>query len=120
MAVFRKMFKKFLGFEEEDFKEEDMYEEFAEEEAIVHDDKLKNTPLELNKTEEITLYPKVFGDACEVVEQLEQGNIVTINMNDVDIDTCKRITDFVLGAIYVLNGDVEKLSKKVFRFWITQ
>ncbi|QVK16805.1 cell division protein SepF [Mycoplasmatota bacterium] len=116
MAVFKKMFKKFLGFEEESV-DENLYEEFAEEENVFQEETYIKPNIEMKQKQEITLYPKTFGDACEVVEQIELGNIITINMNDVDIDTCKRITDFVLGAIYVLEGDVEKISKKVFRFW---
>ncbi len=113
MATFKKLFKKFLGFEEEEIDEK-FNEEYAEE--TLYQEEVKPTVM-MKKPMEVKLYPKTFGDACEVIEQLENGNTVLIDMNDVDIDTCKRITDFVLGAIYVLNGDVEKISKKVFRFW---
>ncbi len=113
MAGFKKIFKKFLGFEE-DVDDILTYEEFEETEDFIDSDVKIGTAV---TPKEITLYPKTFGDACEVVEQIEIGNIVTVDMEDVDIDTCKRISDFVLGAIYALEGDVEKLSKKVFRFW---
>lgn len=114
MAVFKKMFKKFLGFEDE-VDEELTYEEFEETEDLNFESNVNIRENVIPK--DITLFPKTFGDACEVVEQIELGNIVTVDMEDVDIDTCKRISDFVLGAIYALEGDVEKLSKKVFRFW---
>ncbi len=118
MTMFKKMFKKFLGFEEEEYALDNQYEEFEEEEENVYnEDNYLNSKVEYKKQEEITLYPKTFADASEIVEHLAAGNIVTINMDDVDIDICKRITDFVLGAIYVLDGDVEKISKKCFRFW---
>ena len=122
MSKFKRIFRKFLGFEEEN-DEKTLYEEYAEEKIVQPDQKTVYPGKEANNrrelvNEQVTLFPKAFGDACEVVEYLEEGYIVTINMNDVDIDTCKRITDFVLGAVYVLNGDVEKISGKIFRFWL--
>lgn len=116
MPRIKDLLRKFLGFDE-DNKEESLSEEFALEENFFQENVKEPIP-EVKRNEDITLYPKTFGDACDIVEHLEKGYIVTIDMNDVDIDTCKRITDFVLGAIYVLNGDVEKISRKVFRFWL--
>jgi cell division inhibitor SepF len=113
MTKFKKFFKKFLGFEDDELQDK-MNEEFAEETLYSEPEYYKTQKYQ---TEEVMLFPKAFSDACEIVENLEVGNIVTIDMNDVELDTCKRITDFVLGAIYVLNGDVEKISRKVFRFW---
>jgi len=120
MAVFKTMFKKFLGFEEDELTDENLYEEFAEDENVYQEESYIRPHIDMTKKEEITLYPKSYGDVCEVVDQLEIGYIITLDMNDVDIDSCKRITDFILGAIYALNGDYEKISKKVFRFWINK
>ena len=142
MAVFKQMFKKFLGFEEE-FQEENPFAEDLEQKnsfyskTNLNSDLINSNELQKNSSikniyhqqerifneerpREIVLYPKSFADACEVVENLEHGRVVVLNMEDVDIDTCKRIADFVLGAIYVLQGDVEKISKKSFRFWVNK
>lgn len=115
--MIKKLFKKFLGFETTDLEDE-VNEEYAEELDLRQQN--YNEPINRNirEQDEITLYPKSFSDACVIVEHLEAGKIVTIDVSDVDFETSKRITDFVLGAIYALNGDVEKISRKVFRFWI--
>ena len=86
MAGFKKLFKKFLGFEEET-ENEVTYEEFEEPEEVINNLKIN----EVKQPNEITLFPKTFADACEVVEQIEIGNIVTINMNDVDIPIVKKV-----------------------------
>lgn len=130
MTVFKKIFKKFLGFEEEEeqFEEESINEEKLMQQKsyyganIIENAETNKLISEQNndlvkQAKEIILYPKTFAEACDVVEKLELGYTVVVNMDDVDIDTCKRIADFVLGAIYVLEGDVEKVSKKVFRFF---
>jgi|SRR5690554_1020646 len=115
MTVLKRLFKKFLGFEDTEL---DLNEEYAEELDIHSQNNLNQFEQNVSKQDEVMLYPKSFSDACVIVEHLETGSIVTIDMSEVDIDTSKRITDFVLGAIYALNGDVEKISRKVFRFWI--
>jgi len=116
--MIKKMFRKFLGFDEEDDifdNHED--EEIAQEEEIYQKPQYQ-TPVMERRRMEIKLYPRSYEDACEVIEQLEKGNTVIVDLTDVDLETSKRITDFIAGALYVLNGDVEKISKRVFRFWI--
>jgi len=116
--MIKKMLRKFLGFEEEDNQlDNHKDEEIALEEELYQQNQY-HAPLPERRNMEIRLYPRAYEDACEVIEQLEKGNTVIVDLSDVDIDTSKRITDFIAGALYVLNGDVEKISKKVFRFWI--
>lgn len=134
MAVFKKIFKKFLGFEEDNIdRDDENFQSFTEDNNGIerqnnHNnrerlDNIKDVYQEnlnlnsMNHSKEIIMYPKSFADACDVVEKLELGYAVIVDMDDLEIDICKRITDFVLGAIFVLEGDVEKVSKKVFRFW---
>ncbi|MDF2698448.1 MAG: cell division protein SepF [Haloplasmataceae bacterium] len=136
MAVFKKMFKKFLGFDEEFEADHVFTEQLNNQNSYFKDNEIKTVKEEIKETrnsniknlfnqnesiipenKEIVLYPKSFEDACDVVEKLEKGYVVILNMEEIDIDICKRISDFVLGAIFVLQGDVEKISKKTFRFW---
>lgn len=117
MTALKRLFKKFLGFEDAELEDDDLKEEYAEELNFTENNYIKQNRT-MYRNDEITLYPKSFSDACVIVEHLENGNIVTIDLSNTDIETSKRITDFVLGAIYALNGDVEKISRKVFRFWL--
>jgi cell division inhibitor SepF len=140
MGKFKTIFKKFLGFEE-DFeidhvniedelqKQKAYYGSSFEEEQVepkeIQEDPVKAQinrpkPASYPTREHIEIYPKTFEDACEAVDYIATGKVVTINMDDLSIEVSKRIADFVLGATYVLQGDVEKLSGKVFRFWIEQ
>jgi cell division inhibitor SepF len=138
MGKFKTIFKKFLGFEEdfeidqvnleEELQKQKAYygaiEENKEEPNEIEEDPVNLQPSRKQPShptrEHIEIYPKTFEDACEVVDYIATGKIVTINMEELSIDVCKRIADFVLGATYVLQGDVEKISGKVFRFWIEQ
>jgi cell division inhibitor SepF len=136
MGKLKNVFKKFLGFEddleavedevnlEEELKrqrsfygakEPEDYEQVMRAPIEAQIDRTVNNEI---KRHEIIIYPKNYSEACDIIEQIELGHLVTVNMEHLDIDTSKRISDFVLGAVYVLQGDVEKCTGKVFRFWI--
>jgi cell division inhibitor SepF len=145
VGTFKDMFKKFLGFDDEfEDEEEGETSETIDEDKLNEHKSYYGGNISSNETnkkdyktnsnilskmqdlhddydmkpKEIIVFPKTFAEAIGVVDKIALGNIVVVNMEDVEVDTCKRIADFVLGAIYVLDGDVEKISKKVFRFWI--
>lgn len=67
---------------------------------------------------ELVIKPRDFSDACTIVERIAEGNVVVMDLEGLNIDTCKRIADFVLGAVFVMQGEVEKVSGRVFRFWV--
>lgn len=67
---------------------------------------------------ELVIRPRDFSDACTVVERIAEGNVVVMDLEGLHIETCKRIADFVLGAVFVMQGEVEKISGRVFRFWV--
>lgn len=69
---------------------------------------------------EMMIKPRDFSDACTVVERIAEGNVVIMDLEQLDMETCKRISDFVLGAVFVMQGDVEKISARVFRFWVEE
>ena len=135
MGKIKTVFKKFLGFEEdleideqsinlddELNKQRSYYSETPVEEPVqqevARDESPRRPVFQEISRQEVIMYPKNYSEACDVVEQIELGAIVTVNMENLDLETCKRISDFVLGAVYVLQGDVEKGSGKVFRFWV--
>lgn len=129
MGKFKSAFKRFLGFEaevpttllDEELASEQARSNFDVQEPLQDTLEMNEKPAKVyegKRRDEITMYPENFSDACEVVEQIASGKIVTINMEALDLDTCKRISDFVLGAVYVLQGDVEKVGSRSFRFWV--
>lgn len=73
---------------------------------------------ETGHNRELIIKPRDFSDACTIVERIAEGNVVVMDLEDLSIETCKRIADFVLGAVFVMQGEVEKVSGRVFRFWV--
>jgi len=55
-----------------------------------------------------------FGDAHTIGEYFRQDIPVIINLSDMTADDAKRIVDFASGLIFGREGDIERVSSRVF------
>lgn len=53
-------------------------------------------------------------DAPSVINDILDKKVVVLNLEMVDTDMRRRIFDFVSGAVYALDGTVEKVTKGIF------
>lgn len=53
-------------------------------------------------------------DAPSVINDILDKKVVVLNLEMVDSDMRRRIFDFVSGAVYALEGTVEKVTKGIF------
>jgi len=60
--------------------------------------------------------PKVFDECPKLVDNLKARKPVIINLERVDSDTARKIFDFLSGAAYALNGNVQKVANNIFIF----
>lgn len=58
--------------------------------------------------------PTELDDAREVCDILLSGKAVVINMEGVHVDLAQRIIDFTSGAVFSINGNLQKISKYIF------
>ena len=58
--------------------------------------------------------PDEFDDAQMIVDYLNQGLIIVINMEDLDLPTAQRIADFIGGASYAIDGQFKAISGNIF------
>ncbi len=58
--------------------------------------------------------PSTFEDSKEVTETLLSGRAVVLNMEGMHVETAQRIIDFVSGACYSMNGNLQKISNYIF------
>ena len=47
---------------------------------------------------------------------LKERKPVIINLEDIDAETARKIFDFLIGATYALNGNVQKIANNIFVF----
>lgn len=53
-------------------------------------------------------------DAQEICDQLMEGNVTIINMDNAARDQQSRIIDFMIGAIYAINGNILLISDNIY------
>ena len=58
--------------------------------------------------------PDEFDDAQMIIDHLNRGQIIVINMEDLDLPTAQRIADFIGGASYAVDGLFQAISGNIF------
>lgn len=58
--------------------------------------------------------PETFDDSQSIADYLRDRKPVVINFETTDTDVAKRVVDFVSGATYSLDGNIQKVGKDIF------
>lgn len=58
--------------------------------------------------------PKSYNEVQEITDHLLNKRAVIINLQKVDQYQAKRIVDFLSGAVYAVNGNIQKTSMATF------
>ncbi len=132
-------FKKLVGIEEvdDDITEEDIAvvkEQLYKEEtrkpagsfqpkAAASADSIKTVPIEkrisvagTSAFKLVVIEPKSFDECPKLVDSLKGRRPVIINLEKIETETAKKIFDFLSGATYALNGNVQKVANNIFIF----
>lgn len=64
----------------------------------------------------VIVEPKKYEDVTIIADHLKQKKAVIVNLEGLaqDVDTRKAIFYFMSGAVYVLDGSIQKVSKAIF------
>jgi cell division inhibitor SepF len=62
----------------------------------------------------ILLEPRAFSEAQTIADYLKSRNTVVVNLKRVTPEVAKRIVDFLSGALYAIEGDLQKLGNGIF------
>lgn len=60
------------------------------------------------------LYPTSFDDAQVVINYLKEGESVVLNLNNMNEYDSQRLLDCASGAIYALNGMIQRVDNNIF------
>lgn len=75
----------------------------------------KATPL--GSSYEVTIFaPRTLRDMTQVVQALRSNKAVILNLEKIEINEARRMSDFVSGSTYALAGQQSKLGNAVFLF----
>ncbi|MGM0370086.1 MAG: cell division protein SepF [Bacillota bacterium] len=64
----------------------------------------------------IILKPKSFSEAKKVIDMLKAKQTVILNLNLVERKVATKILDFISGAVYSLDNNLEKIDSNIFLF----
>ncbi len=73
--------------------------------------RITSTGLKLVVTE-----PTGFEESPKLVDSLKARKPVIINLENLETDVARKIFDFLSGATYALNGNVQKVANNIFIF----
>ena len=58
--------------------------------------------------------PKGYDDGPEIADYVASGCTVVMNIEDLNRENARRLIDFLLGAVYVIGGDLQMASQTTF------
>jgi len=62
----------------------------------------------------VVVQPETFEDSKEIADHLKTKKPIVVNLENIDRDVAKRIIDFLSGAVYSLDGNIQKISTGIF------
>ncbi len=118
-------FLNFIGLEETE--EEDVFQDEPQpaepkreprsrrrENALVGGGDAQPIPQNMAAMKMIVYHPVCYDDAQNIVDNLKNRRPVIVNMEELEGSCAQRVLDFLLGAIYAVNGTINKISRGIF------
>ncbi len=124
MSIVNKMLN-LIGFETQEDYEEELIESSEFSNSNVYDDDeietidggKRNKVVKIHTTAQLKLVvmqPENFEDARDIANHLKNKKPVVINLENVERNLSQRIVDFLSGAVYALDGNIQKVSNGIF------
>jgi cell division inhibitor SepF len=107
--------KSFVGFDS-DYDEEQEFldaEPAEEREYFVKKGKVVNIHT-TTQLKVVVVSPDSFDEAKDIAEHLKAKKPVVINLEGVEREVARRIVDFLSGAVFSLDGNIQKISSGIF------
>jgi cell division inhibitor SepF len=64
----------------------------------------------------VVIEPQSFEECPKLVDSLKSRKPVIINLEKIESESARKIFDFLSGATYALNGNVQKVANNIFVF----
>jgi len=107
----------FVGLESgEEIEEKEEVQEFLQPE-VTHSFNKKSKIVNIHTTTQlkvVVMQPENFEEATDIADHLKSKKPVVINLESMEKDVARRIVDFLSGAVYALDGDMQKIANGIF------
>ena len=77
----------------------------------------KNKVVNIHTTTQLKVVvytPNSFDNAREIADHLKAKKPVVINLENVETTVARRIIDFLTGAVYAVDGSIQKIADRIF------
>lgn len=75
--------------------------------------KVVEVPVAQKQSKVIVIEPVTFDDSQKIADYLRNNQPVVVNFEDTDGVVTKRMTDFISGTIYALDGSMKKIGHNI-------
>ena len=107
--------KSFVGFDPELEDDQDFLETAMPEENDYQVKKGKVVNIHTTtQLKVVVVTPESFDEAKDIAEHLKSKKPVVINLEGVEREVARRIVDFLSGAVFSLDGNIQKISSGIF------
>ncbi|MGI5850928.1 MAG: cell division protein SepF [Clostridiales bacterium] len=62
----------------------------------------------------VVYQPLSFDDTQNIIDNLKNRKPIVVNLDSLDADLAQRVLDFISGAVYSLDGTIQKVSRGIF------
>ena len=69
-----------------------------------------------NQMKMVVIEPKSIDECARLVDSLKAKKPIIINLEKIESDSARKIFDFLSGATYALNGNIQKVANNIFLF----
>ena len=121
MSNFMNKMLNLVGFETEEEYEDDFVDETEEYESPAYErfnDRRSSRVVKLHNSSAqmrvVVIQPESFDEARDITNHLKSKKQIVVNLESVEKNVARRIIDFLSGAVYALDGDIQKVSNGIF------
>ncbi|MFV0498708.1 MAG: cell division protein SepF [Bacilli bacterium] len=88
-----------------------------EEDEIDNEDEIK--PIKISKlktgeSEVVITEPLSYSESQSIADYILSNRSIVINLHKVKPEQAKRIIDFISGAVYAIDGTIQKIGEEIF------
>lgn len=117
MSAMNKMLKWIGISDEEEYEEEFLANEPVENEEPVVPAGKRGKVVNLQATTQmkvVVVQLQSFEDAKDIADHLKSKKPIVINLENLDKDVSRRVVDFLAGAVYGVDGNIQKVANGIF------
>ncbi len=111
--------KLFMGLDVFEEEEEELYPEplYEQQDHFAQAASKKNKVVNIHTTTQMKVVifePSAYDEVQNIVDNLKNRKPVIVNLETLEADVARKIFEFLNGAIYALDGSIQKVSSDIF------